>query len=212
LELAVEVAPGAWVDLALQAKKFNPATGKYDGWKTRQNRMLVRWARANGRRAAGMLLYNSSDPPFAPPGQASSVFNLCCSYTVCHGWRWPTWQWPDGRSPLAISLILDISDPRVARLSNPTPQRIADLALPLECLFCPSAHSGALATVIGTRPAWVEPLEAELLQVEPQEAELRQGPLGDELSDAEARQQDANYSLVLGMSDAERDEYNQSAG
>jgi hypothetical protein len=75
LELAVEVAPGAWIDLALQAKKFKPDSGKYDGWDPRQNRMLVQWAHKNGRRAAGMLLYNSSDPPFAPPGGTSSVFN-----------------------------------------------------------------------------------------------------------------------------------------
>jgi hypothetical protein len=192
LELAVEVAPGSWIDLALQAKKFNPTTGKYNGWDRGQNKKLINWAQGNGRRAAGMLLYNSSDPPFGPLGNASPVFNFCCSDTVCHGWRWPRWLLPDGRSPLAVSLILNVSDPRVAQLTNPTPQRIADLALPWECLFCPKAQRRALGTMIGPRPAWIEPM---------------QGPPGDEQPSTDARPQEASYSLALGMSDEERDEY-----
>ena len=32
MELAVEVAPGAWADFALQAKRFNPDSGRYDEW------------------------------------------------------------------------------------------------------------------------------------------------------------------------------------
>jgi hypothetical protein len=190
LELAVEVAPGAWADFALQAKKFNPATGKYEGWNPTQNAHLVRWAQINGHRAAGMLLYNSTDPPFAPPGQASRVFNLCCSETWCHGWKWPRWERPDGRSPLAISLILNIADPRVSPLANPTPKDIADLALPWECLFCPTAQQLTLGGVIGGRPEWVE---------------LIQGPPGDTNEEASVNvsRQMASYSLVLGMSDEE---------
>jgi hypothetical protein len=105
---------------------------------------------------------------------------------------WPRWLLPDGRSPLAVSLILDIGDPRVAQLANPTPQRIADLALPWECLFCPQAQGRALGTMIGTQPAWIEPV---------------QGPASDEVPSADARPQEASYSLALGMSDEERDEY-----
>jgi hypothetical protein len=198
LELAVEVAPGAWVDLALQAKKFNPGSHRYDGWDPHQNNMLVRWARTNGRRGAGMLLYNSSDPPFAPPGKITSVFNLCCcSYTQCYGRRWPSWRLPNGRSPLAISLILDVSDPRVSGLSDPTPQQIADLALPWDCIFCRDAQRRALRAAIGSRPRWVDLLDTE----------QRRGSLSDEPLDEETRQQRASYSLVLGMSDTEREEY-----
>jgi hypothetical protein len=198
LELAVEVAPGAWIDIALQAKKFSPAAGRYDGWSPRQNQLLASWVQANARRAAGMLLYNSSDPPFAPPGYPSDMFRLCCSDTGCHGWRWPPLRQPgpNGWSPLAISLILDISDPRVARLRNPTPARIADMVLPWECLFCPTAQGRTLGAVIGARPTWVEPLT---------------GSPDDESVALERRPQDASYSLVLGMSDTERREYDQAA-
>jgi hypothetical protein len=196
LELAVEVAPGRWIDLALQAKKFNPATGRYDGWSPRQNQLLASWTQANARRAAGMLLYNSSNPPFVRPGYAADMFRLCCSDTGCHGWRWPPlWQpSPNGWSPLAISLVLDINDPRVAKLRNPTPDRIADLVLPWECLFCPTAHRQTLQPAIGERPAWIEPI-----------AETH----GDEAISMERRPRDASYSLVLEMSDTERDEYDQ---
>lgn len=193
LELAVQVGPSTWVDMALQAKKFSPASRKYNGWDANQNAKLVSWARANGRRATGMLLYNSSDPPFAPPGWASPLFRLCCSSTVCHGWRWPTWPLPDGRSPLAISLILDISDPRVAPLTNPTPQQIADLALPWECLFCPTAQKGPLAAAIGAQPEWVQQL-APLART-------------DEQPGSQVDAQESSYSLVLGMSDAELELY-----
>jgi len=194
LELAVEIAPGTWADFALQAKKYNPAGGKYDGWDPVQNTNLVNWARANNRRAAGMLLYNSTNNPFAPPGHSSPLFNLCCSNTWCHGWRWPRWNLPDGRSPLAISIIPNISDPRVLPLKEPTPKDVADYALPWECLFCPTAHGPALANAIGGRPEWVEPI---------------QEPLDDEEVSADLSPQTASYSLVLGMSDEEREEYEQ---
>ena len=193
MELAVEVAPGVWADFALQAKKFNPDSGKYDGWDPDQNTHLVNWARADNRKAAGMLLYNTTSTPFAPPGHPSPLFNLCCSYTWCHGWRWPRWGLPDGRSPLAISIIVDISDPGVLALKDPRPKDVADHALPWECLFCPSARGTALASAIGGRPQWVEPI---------------QEPQGDEqASTADLSPQTAGYSLVLGMSDEEREEH-----
>jgi hypothetical protein len=190
LELAVEVGPGIWTDFALQAKKFNPVTGKYDGWDPGQNAQLVRWARVNGRRAAGMLLYNSTDPPFAPPGHASPVFNMCCSDTWCHGWKWPRWARPDGRSPLAISLIVDIADPKVSSLANPTPKDIADLALPWECLFCTAVQKLALGGALGPRPEWVERIQGSPDDID-EEAIMGVSP------------QSANYSLVLGMSEEE---------
>lgn len=202
LELAVEVAPSAWVDFALQAKKFNPASGKYDGWDSAQNAHLVNWAQANGRKGSGMLLYNSSDMPFSPPGKASSMFNLCCSRTWCHGWKWPRWGRPDGRSPLAISLIVDITDPRVAGLNEPKPSDIADMALPWECLFCPAAQRLTLGSVIGGMPDWVQLLQP------PSDGEDTDANAGTD-PNADVDRQSASYSLVLGMSVEERDEYAQ---
>jgi hypothetical protein len=195
LELAVEIAPGTWVDFALQAKKFNPRSGRYDGWNPAQNGNLANWASHNGRRAAGMLLYNTAESPFASPGNPSSLFNLCCSQTSCHGWAWPRWDWPDGRSPLAMSLIVDITSRQVARLTNPTPKDIADFALPWECLLCPRAQKHALRRAIGQRPEWVEPLEARLI---------------DEEANVDVSADVASYSLVLGMSAEERESYSQS--
>jgi hypothetical protein len=192
MELAVEVAPGAWADFALQAKRFNPDSGRYDEWDPVQNTDLVNWARADNRRAAGMLLYNTANNPFTSPGRPAPLFNLCCSYTWCHGWRWPRWDLPDGRSPLAISIIVDVSNPSVLSLKAPTPKDVADHALPFECLFCPSAQRLALASTIGERPEWVRPI---------------QEPTEDEQARVSVSPQTASYSLVLGMSDEERDEY-----
>jgi hypothetical protein len=194
LELAVEIAPGIWADFALQAKKYNPASGKYDGWDPVQNTALVNWARVNNRRAAGMLLYNTANNPFTPPGHSSSLFKLCCSYTRCHGWKWPRWNLPDGRSPLAISLIVNISAPGVLPLKEPAPKDVAIYALPWECLFCPTGQGLALANAVGERPEWVEPI---------------QEPPADEETGADPNlsQQTASYSLVLGMTQEEREEY-----
>jgi hypothetical protein len=56
LELAVEVAFNVWIDLTLQAKRFNPGTGKYDEWKPSQNKALIDWVRLNGRRGGGHVV------------------------------------------------------------------------------------------------------------------------------------------------------------
>ena len=74
---------------------------------------------------------------------------------------------------------------------------IADFALPWECLFCPRAQKHALMGAIGQRPEWVEPLEAEAIEEEAS---------GDVSADL------AGYSLVLGMSDEERESYSQGLG
>jgi hypothetical protein len=142
-----------------------------------------------------MLLYNSSDPPFARPGNPTRVFKLCCSDTVCDGRLWPPrGSWTRGHSPLGMSLILDIGNPRIARLTAaPTPADISDLALPWECLFCPLAIAGALRPVVGARPAWV----SDLIQEQPAAAS------------ATADTQHAGYSLVLGMNEAEQYENDQ---
>lgn len=192
LELAVEVAPNLWIDVALQAKKFDPNTGKYNGWDPSQNQQLLSWAAANGRKSAGMLLYNSSDAPFTRPGYSSALFRACCSATVCNGWKWPRWGFPDGRSPLAVSLVPDIGDPRVSGLANPTPTQIADVALPWECFFCPRIHARNVLLTTGQQPRWVQDVISAFEQP------------GLQIGDAEEM---AAYSLALGMSSEERDGY-----
>lgn len=195
LELAVEVAPDIWTDFALQAKKFNPESGKYDGWSLAQNANLRAWAARKSRRAAGMLLYNTTTSPFSPPGKKSSLFNGCCRSPIqCHGWEWPRWGFPDGRSPLAVSIIPNISNPRVSRLTNPTPKEIADFSLPLECLFCPDRireENGI--SEFGPKPDWAEHLLED--QSSPQTLGV------DVTADL------ASYSIVLGMDDEEKESY-----
>lgn len=205
LELAVEVAPRIWVDFALQAKKFNPQSGKYDGWSPVQNANLMAWAARKSRRAAGMLLYNTAEDPFPSPGDRSDLFKGCCrSSTRCHGWVWPRWGLPDGRSPLAVSIVPDISSPKLSRLANPTPKDIADFALPLECLFCPKrirtkARNSALGPALGSQPGWVEQLLVDQSSAQ---------TLGvDATADEDATADLASYSIAMGMDDEERDSY-----
>jgi len=219
LELAVEVAPYRWVDMVLQAKRFNPRTGKYQGWSRLQNSNLVAWAKSHGRRQAGMLLYNTADPPFAGPPGRSLLFNGCCSTTICHGWKWPMWGLPDGRSPLAVSLVPDITVPAVAGLANPVPAQVASVAMPLECIFCPVARRrqrGGLTT--GQLPNWASDIAAAAAEFEPgnehfaepnQDGGIADDGLGSGPTDIrdDAGDDVAAFSLVLGMSPDERDVY-----
>lgn len=219
LELAVEVAPHHWVDIVLQAKRFDPRTGTYRGWSRVQNSNLITWAKAHGRRQAAMLLYNTADPPFTSPPGRSALFNGCCSTTICHGWRWPTWGLPDGRSPLAASLVPDITNPAVAGLANPTPARVASVAMPFECIFCPVARRRRRPSLVtGRLPAWARVLVDAAAEFEPdrdQFAGLDQaGEIDDDLPGMDpadihddAAADTAAFSLVLGMSPNERDVY-----
>jgi hypothetical protein len=145
IELAVEVTPGNWIDLLLQAKRiFEPQSGRnsiYDGWKVSQIRDLRLWAKRNGDRTPGMLLYNAEVPPFVPPSYDVDLDGCGMSPIRCHGWRWPTWNPPDCRSPAAITLIvlpiLPYSLPSPL-LADSLPATVANqYASPLECIFCP---------------------------------------------------------------------------
>lgn len=211
LELAVEVAPGTWVDFALQAKKFNPQSGKYDGWSPTQNANLMAWAARKSRRAAGMLLYNTAEPPFSPPGTDCALFaGCCCSPNRCNGRRWPLWGLPDGRSPLAVSIVPDISDPRLSGLADPTPKDIANFALPLECLFCPSRiRTKAPNSALGEQPDWVEQLVEDQSSAQAVGADPIADVDTDEDEDEDATADLASYSMALGMGDDERDSYDE---
>lgn len=197
LELAVETAPGVWVDLALQAKKLNPATGRYDGWNPIQNGHLRSWAHTHGHRTPGMLLYNYSAPPFGPPGATGIAMGGCCSSPLrCHGWSWPRWDPPDNRSPMALSLVILDAAGMVpaagapASLTDPTPAQVLPQMMPLECLFCPRRGSAASPLAqSGGPPEWAQSL---LDTPESDVAESDDPPRSDdELADLAA------YSLVL---------------
>lgn len=200
LELAVEVFPFVWVDLVLQAKRiYND--GKYRGWKESQVQQLRSWAAANNR-TPGMLLYNAEVAPFGGP-QTKVTLGACCqSSTRCHGRRWPDWDQPNDRSPLAITLVIlpdhGMELPKQLRGNCLSASAVNSYACPLECIFCPARVRGlarltatgdplSAASLIPSRdniPDWA----AELLY--PQSRESRQSvDVSDSLG--------ANYSLVL---------------
>src|SRR5262249_25847945 len=145
LEIAIEVTPGTWIDLLLQAKRIFEHTagsgGVYDGWKADQINKLRYWAAHNGDRTPGMLLYNAEIPPFGPPRHYVKLGGCDMNLLRCHGWRWPQWAPPDDRSPLGITLIIlpKHGTPLVPALSGDAlPANVANqYASPLECIFCP---------------------------------------------------------------------------
>lgn len=100
LELAVEVHPGKWLDISLQAKKFNPASGKYDGWNPAQNGHLMSWAASKGRRSTGVLLYNTSDAPFCGPGKPPCYSKGAVRRSNATGGVGQTGHYPPGPHPL----------------------------------------------------------------------------------------------------------------
>lgn len=208
LELAVEVAPGRWLDLALQAKRFFPLTeltGRYNGWSTSQNLDLINWSKGNGARNPGMLLYNTEHSPFAGPQDTSIVFAGCCETpNTCHGWQWPRWTLPDHRTPMAVSLTVDQRAMRF--LTAPTPEEIAPNCIPLECIFCPNAPTQS--KTLSRAPAWAEVLveesgdSADEVDDTPSEELLDDDGRVD--SQAQANETAPAFSVVLGMSDDER--------
>lgn len=120
LELAVEVSPGRWLDLLLQAKTLKPS-GTYDGWKPDQNKKLISWAANNGR-VPGMLLYNDLVPPFiktAPPKNVPDyecdAFGACLRGTRTQmGWWGSRYGHGPMRTPSGISLCLDQAQMKAA--------------------------------------------------------------------------------------------------
>lgn len=215
IELAVEITPGNWIDLLLQAKRiFEPQPGQvgvYESWKLSQINALRRWAARNGDRTPGMLLYNAEVPPFVPPGYSVDLGGCCMSPVRCHGWRWPRWNAPDSRSPVAITLLILPNYPSKlpgALSANSVPADIVNqYASPLECIFCPGRLIGAAGThgygpapvvsVIkpkGQVPQWA----AELLRAvqERDNTEETHLPSGTQMSRNDNRW-DACYSIIL---------------
>jgi hypothetical protein len=124
LELSIEISPGKWLNLLLQAKALKPS-GKYSAWKPAQNLNLIRWARGHNL-VPGMLLYNDVVPPFVkrkqprtPADYVCGAFGACAqvgrtqaglySYEANEWWLRGPAQTPGG-----ISLCLDTKQMRSA--------------------------------------------------------------------------------------------------
>lgn len=150
LELALEVAPGTWVDLLLQAKRLNPSTGRYTGWKPTQNMSLRSWAYHHGGRTPAMLLYNAPVHPFGAAGTCVDLHGCCSSPVVTSVQRWPASPKPSAPSPTAVTVVPlaklhDWIPPQApSRMTDPTPQTVEDWAFPLECLYCPTRPNGGI--------------------------------------------------------------------
>jgi len=124
LELSIEISPGKWLNLLLQAKALKPS-GKYSAWKPAQNSNLIAWARSHNL-VPGMLLYNDVVPPFVKRMQPETWADYACrafggcsqvhrtqaglySYDATEWWlRGP------GQTPGGISLCLDEEQMRAA--------------------------------------------------------------------------------------------------
>lgn len=180
LELAIEVSPGKWLDLLLQAKTLK-ASGSYSSWSPDQNKKLVAWAAADNR-IPGMLLYNDLVPPFvaaAPPtagaDYACAAFGACpsASRTQLGVWHSTTYCTGPDKTPAGISLCLD----EASMLADPpmtSPTAIQPFHFQLEHLLHLWEHGGAvdgaggsLDSLLAARPAWA----SELLEARDVEAQ-----------------------------------------
>lgn len=185
LQMAVEVAPGQWLDLMLQAKRLDPTTGRYLEWNSTQLHNLRLWAASHGGRTPGVLLYNSPTPPFGPPGTVTTQGACCSSPIRCHGWHWPTWSLPDNRSPLAVTLVplpagsASLPSGHLASATAPSADAVNQAAMPLECVFCPSGP--LVVERRGATPGWALPLLEKATEADP---EYRQS-VDDEPADVE---------------------------
>lgn len=170
LEVAIELSPGLWLDLLLQAKALK-SSGTYSSWSPQQNHKLISWATGHGR-VPGMLLYNDLAPPFvavAPPAifadYACAAFGACPSVDRTQLGVWASSAYcvgPD-RTPAGISLCLD----QASMLAKPASlASIYDFHFQLEHLLHSAEH--ALAIDVGggtlndlvqpTRPPWATQL------------------------------------------------------
>lgn len=170
LEVAIEVSPGLWLDLLLQAKALK-SSRTYSSWSPQQNHKLISWATGHGR-VPGMLLYNDLVPPFvgvAPPAifadYACAAFGACPSVERTQLGVWgssPYCVGPD-RTPAGISLCLD----EAAMLAKPASLAVIyDFHFQLEHLLHIAEHGLAIDSGGGTlndlvqptRPSWATQL------------------------------------------------------
>jgi hypothetical protein len=145
LELAVEVIPGQWLDLVLQAKTLKAVGNgyEYSEWKMTQNLALIEWARANGGRTPGTLLYNDAVLPFADATYRCTAFGACggANHTQIQPYekmKKEGWDLFDG-TPAGISLCLNNS---LLVLNRADPALIQSSHFPIEHLAHFGGHAG----------------------------------------------------------------------
>jgi hypothetical protein len=128
LELSIEISPGKWLNLLLQAKALKPS-GKYNAWKPAQNANLIAWAKSHDL-IPGMLLYNDVVPPFVMKKQPKVRGDyVCLAFGGCaqvghlsEGAHDPSKSWFRGpaHTPGGISLCLDKAQMRSAAVPVPS--------------------------------------------------------------------------------------------
>lgn len=200
LDLTVEVAPLAFVSLALQAKKYAPTSSSslaYGRWDKDRPRRLVAWAAKHGF-SPGLLLYNTNKAPFTGfDGRTTPIFGGCCQPDKeCVGAiSPPSPAPPTSLTPMAISVVPDVMKvPQInSEVNAPatsqrdltlTPADVQGTAAPLECLFCPKWG--------GLPKTSTPPTRAQQM--------LGDGP--DAVAELE---DDPDFSLAIGMTSEQRD-------
>lgn len=177
LELAIEVAPGQWIDLLLQAKRLYRDSSKYESWKQMQVQALQNWATANGR-TPGMLLYNCGVAPFL---SGTYVVQGGCStgHVEMSNLAHPPRPFPSPCAPLGVTLVVLPSFsgalPPGLHGDGLTAKAVNEYASPWECVLCTHwpalsrSHANGLspAPVSDSMPGWA--LEITELRAEPKE-------------------------------------------
>jgi hypothetical protein len=178
LELAIEVAPGEWIDLVLQAKRLYTDSASYDSWKQSQIEALQTWAGLNDR-IPGMLLYNAQVAPFI---DGSVVSQGACSIEAVKMSlaAAPPTPFPTPCAPLGVTLVVLPTTPKVVPIGlegdGLAAAVVNDYASPWECVLCShwparSTHSaGGLPEVpiLDAMPSWATEIAALLMGQEDQ--------------------------------------------
>lgn len=150
LELCIEVAPGKYCDLVLQAKRLAVTTSgyaEYKGWDKANNQQLINWAKTMGQ-TPGMILYNEEVDPYFP--------RLPWLHLICHNVKgqskqvyYPEWRIGNyGRT----ARLRGAAHPRGPRTPDPTTLYPGSPAGILICL-----NQGCMTTLSNPDPDTVWP-------------------------------------------------------
>lgn len=166
LELCIEVAPGKYCDLVLQAKRLSVKSGsssKYMGWNPSDNQQLIQWAQTN-KQTPGMILYSEELPNLFPN---LPLLNNICSNAQGHnnGGYYPEWKsgnygrsahlrapWhsrgPRTPDPYVLApgtpagIIICLDQQYMTTKSDPSPNDVWDSSFPWEHLMHGSVGGG----------------------------------------------------------------------
>ena len=171
LELCIEVAPGKYCDLVLQAKRLTVKSGSgpgYIGWDPSDNQQLIQWAHTN-KQTPGMILYSEELPNLFP---SLPFLDNICSNAKGHnsGGYYPEWKsgnygrsahlrapWhfrgPRTPDPCVLhpgtpaGIIICLDQQCMTTMSDPSPAKVWKASFPWEHLM----HSGhCLGTTFGS--------------------------------------------------------------